>query len=79
MAVFDDLYTGPRWRYGLPSHHAVHYLGSPAGPWILYSERRSEDPRFPFGTVDFPHELPEDLARQLDLVLIATVKGATHR
>lgn len=69
--LFDDLYAGPRWRYGLPSRHAVHLLHSPVGAWILYSERTSNDPRFPFGTLDFPRELPEDVARQLDLVLVA--------
>ena len=47
-ALFDDLYAGPRWRYGLPSRHAAHSLESPDGAWILYSERPTEDPRFPF-------------------------------
>jgi hypothetical protein len=72
--LFDDLYEGPRWRYGLPSRHAVRYVGSPAGPWILYSERPSDDPCFPFGTIDFPHEGPVDLARVLDLVPLGRVK-----
>jgi hypothetical protein len=47
-ARFDDLYAGPRRRYGLPVRHGVHSLESPAGAWILYSERLTEDPRFPF-------------------------------
>jgi hypothetical protein len=29
--------------------------------------------------LDFPQELPEDVARQLDLVLVAMVGGVTHR
>lgn len=77
--LFDDLYRGPRWRYGLPSRHAVHYLESPAGDWILYSERSSDDPRFPFGTLDFPYELPEDIARQLELVLVDFIDNITPR
>ncbi|MCC6180038.1 MAG: hypothetical protein IT305_32390 [Chloroflexi bacterium] len=75
LVLFDDLYDGPRWRYGLPSRHAVHLLDSPAGAWILYSERTSDDPRFPFGTLDFPRDLPEDIARQLDLVLVVALDG----
>ncbi|MCC6174428.1 MAG: hypothetical protein IT305_03900 [Chloroflexi bacterium] len=73
--LFDDLYVGQRWRYGLPSRHAVHYLQSPAGAWILFSERPSDDPQFPFGTLDFARKLPEDIAHQLDLVLVAELDG----
>lgn len=76
--LFDDAYKGPRWRYGLPRRHPVHYLGTPVDGWILYSERRADDPRFPFGTVDFPLPLPDDDAQQHHLEFIGCVRpGAT--
>ena len=51
----------------------MHYFGSPAGLWILYSERPSDDPRFPFGTIDFAHQLPPDVALDLDLMPLGQV------
>ncbi len=75
LSLYDDRYCGPRWRYGLSSRHAVHYLGSAAGRWILFSERQSEDPRFPFGTIDFPREVPAHIAADLDLTLVDTLDG----
>ncbi|MCC6175209.1 MAG: hypothetical protein IT305_07905 [Chloroflexi bacterium] len=74
--LYDDQYRGPRWRYGLRRQHLVHYLTGPASDWILFSERRSSDPRFPFGTIDFARELPEHVAQALDLLLVSVQCGS---
>jgi hypothetical protein len=66
--LFDNEYTGPRWRYGLSAHHLVYYVETSANDWIIYSERRSDDPTLPFWTVDYPRELPEEDLQQLQLV-----------
>jgi hypothetical protein len=66
--LFDDEYMGPRWRYGLPAHHLAYYVETSANDWIIYSERRSADPSLPFGTVDYPRELPEEDLQQLQLI-----------
>ena len=62
--VWDDEYTGPRWRYGMVYRP---YTGAniPAG-WIIQSIR--PDPRFRFGTVDYPFELTPDQVRHAELV-----------
>jgi hypothetical protein len=75
--IFDDTYRGPRWRYGLSRRHLVHYLGTSVADWILYSERHGEDPRFPFGTVDYPRPLPEEEARRHELEPLGMVGSKT--
>lgn len=73
--LFDDTYAGPRWRYGLPRRHLVSYLATPVSGWILYSERRIDDPRFPFGTIDYPRELTDAEARQHVLEPLGIVRS----
>lgn len=70
---FDDEYAGPRWRYGLQCRHLVHYLTTSVSGWILYSERSTDDPRFPFGTIDYSHPLPDDEARCHELEPLGVV------
>ena len=62
--IFDDEYSGPRWRYGL-SLRPIAGGGVPKG-FIVYSAR--PDRRFPrFGTIDFPFVLDSREIAQMDL------------
>lgn len=72
--VFDDTYTGPRWRYGLALRPiSAHGPGSTIDDFIIYSHRPSTDPRCPHGEVDYPREIPEEIARRLNLVPLGRV------
>lgn len=53
--LFDDKYTGTRYRYGL-TYRPPAYANIPAG-WIVFSNRT--DPKFKFGTIDYPRQLTE--------------------
>lgn len=70
--LFDDTYTGPRWRYGLTLRPLAQNGNSLVGDWITLSDRRSRDPRFPHGTADWPRELLPEQAKHHGLVLIGT-------
>ena len=71
----DDTYHGARWRYGLQYRPITQYLGArdletdEKIPWILFSDRASDDPRFrQFGTFDCAVELSPRTVRQFELV-----------
>lgn len=73
--LYDDSYHGPRFRYGLTLRPITSYLGcrdletDEVIPWILFSERPSEDPRCRrFGTFDCAVELSPATVRQFSLV-----------
>jgi hypothetical protein len=66
--MFDDTYTGPRFRYGLPLRPLSSYAGSQASDFILWSNRTH--PTYPHGSACWPRELPARVAWDLDLVLI---------
>jgi hypothetical protein len=51
--LFDDEYTGPRWRYGL-TFRPLASASVPAG-WIIGSDRPHPD--FRHGTADWPRAL----------------------
>ena len=63
--LYDDTYHGPRWRYGLTLRPIG--AGIPRG-FIVFSGRKSTDPRCQFGTVDYPEPLDARTVEQLDLV-----------
>lgn len=71
-SLHDDLYTGPRWRYGLQHRPITSYfnVGSFPDP-ILFSHRWSDNPRFPHGEADWPCEIPADEASHHSLELIS--------
>lgn len=79
--LYDDTYTGARWRYGLVHRPIYTYFigrnGSSELPHpIMFSHRWSSDPvRFPHGEADWACELPADLAEHHSLVLIGSSKG----
>jgi hypothetical protein len=66
--LFDDQYTGPRWRYGLPLRPLSQYANSEAGDFIVWSNR--PHPEYPHGSAAWPRELPARMAWDLDLVLL---------
>lgn len=71
-ALYDDTYTGPRWRYGLEHRPLANYFNLSFPDPILFSDR--PDPRFRYyGTADWPCEIPEEEARHHSLVLIEHV------
>ena len=64
--LFDDTYTGPRWRYGL-TYRPVSFANLPSG-WIVKSDRKH--PNFKkFGTIDFPRQLAEHEIKSFEPVL----------
>ena len=72
--LFDDSYKGPRWRYGLTLRPITQYAGALGlEEWIVFSDRPSDDPRFPHGTIDYAREIPESIAVAVDLVPLGKV------
>lgn len=63
--LYDDTYRGLRYRYGL--QYRPVGAGTPAG-WVTFSDRPSDDPRCPFGTLDYPRELTPDEVKAFQLV-----------
>lgn len=61
--IFDDDYTGPRWRYGL-KYRPASYANIPKG-WIVGSPKASRTYRH--GTVDYPRELSAQEIAQADI------------
>lgn len=62
--LYDDEYTGPRWRYALL--HRPHWtIGAYPDGSLIWSERTHDD--YPFGTVDFPRQLTPDEVRNYQL------------
>jgi len=69
--LFDDTYTGPRWRYG---HQYRHFACRPDG-FILDTKAVSDDPRCPFGTIDYARELTADEVATHQFVPFGLVEG----
>jgi hypothetical protein len=70
-ALYDDSYSGPRWRYGLLHRPLANYFNLSFPDPILFSDR--PDPRFPYyGTAEWPCEIPEEEAWHHSLVLLTT-------
>ncbi|MGE5610384.1 MAG: hypothetical protein ACM359_14110 [Bacillota bacterium] len=67
VPLFNDTYKGPRWTYGL-SHRPLGFFNQPKG-YIIHSDRKH--PRFMFGTVDYPFELPAEEVSAFQLVRVA--------
>jgi hypothetical protein len=65
-AIFDDEYTGPRYRYGL-QNRPIGGANIPAG-WIIWSGRASTE--FRHGTLDYPAKLPEGTADNFELIFV---------
>lgn len=53
VTLFEQDYTGPRWRYGL-TYRPLASWNVPDG-WIVGSDR--PHPEYPHGTVDYPARL----------------------
>jgi len=62
--VFDDEWTGERFTYGL-QFRPLGISQVPDG-WIIQSNRA--DPRFKFGTVQYPRRLTEREVANFQLV-----------
>lgn len=63
--LFDDTYTGPRYRYGLTIRPLARF-NVPDG-WIIQSDRPHKD--FPrYGTVAYPFPLTEEQMHHYDMV-----------
>lgn len=69
--LYDDTYDGPRWTYGC-LHRPVALGAVPAG-WIVFGGRAH--PAYPFGTIDYPHRLEPQVARQMGLVRLFLGEG----
>lgn len=67
MTLWDNEYTGPRWRYGI-TLRPVNAYTIPHG-FILQSGRLHPDYRS-FGTIDYPRELDVDECARHDLVFV---------
>jgi len=65
-AIFDDEYTGPRYRYGLQFRPLS--LGAVPDGWIIWSDRK--DPAYRHGTVDYPAMIPQQTADNYELVFM---------
>lgn len=66
--LYDDTYTGPRWRYGLQYRPLVTRGGAP-DDFITFSDR--SDPAFRlFGTVEYPRELTAEEVASYQLVAL---------
>lgn len=61
--LYNDTYTGPRWRYGL-IFRPMAGCHVPKG-WIVWSDKK--DPAYRWGTVDYPFELPADQVAAFEL------------
>ena len=64
--LFDDTYTGPRYRYGL-TYRPPAYANIPAG-WIVFSNR--PDPRFRHGIIEYPRKLTDHEVEAYELTPI---------
>jgi hypothetical protein len=64
--LYDDTYSGPRYRYGLVYRPLV-FAQVPAG-WIIFSNR--QDPNFRHGTVDYPFEISSEIVEAYQLVFV---------
>lgn len=80
--LFDDTYTGPRWTYGLQYRPIT--TGSVPSGFIIYSNHA--DPRFAFGTLQYPRPLTSAEVAGYELVLVDRPKcevgcghDVTHR
>lgn len=69
--LWDDEYTGPRWRYGL-QYRPARYASVPDG-WLLGSVRPSAE--FAHGTIDYPRELTKYEAAAFELTPLGEVPG----
>lgn len=67
--VYDDTYTGPRWRYAL-INRPMAGCHVPKG-WIIWSDKKHPD--YNFGTVEYPFELPADQVAAFELKYLGPV------
>lgn len=67
MTIFDDEYKLTRYTYGLNRRPLGAYGGVPAG-FIVFSNR--EDPRYNFGTVDYPFALTDEQVARYEMTLV---------
>lgn len=68
--IFDDMYLGPRWRYGM-TYRSPAGGGIPRG-FIIQSRR--DDPQFSFGTIDYPFALPDEQVTAYQLTALGKVE-----
>lgn len=65
-AIFDDEYTGTRYRYGL-QNRPIGGANIPQG-FIIWSDRKN--PLYRHGTVDYPKELSEQTVKNFELEFV---------
>ena len=68
--LFDDEYTGPRWRYGLTYRPAAG-ANVPMG-FILMSHR--QHPEYTYGTIDYPRALTSHEVQAFQLAELGEVQ-----
>ena len=77
--LYDDEYTGPRYRYGL-TYRPLAYGAVPNG-YIVFSLRpatadhTAHPERYPHGLVDYPRELTAQETAAYQLTLVAFLPG----
>jgi len=69
--LYDDTYSGPRWRYGLTYRPLVTGTANVPKGWIIWSDRPHAD--FRHGTVDFPRELTAHEFQTYELTFLGPV------
>jgi len=79
--IYDEDYTGPRWRYGL-RNRPLSIATAPKG-WIIRVKKWEpgvKEDGFLFGTVDYPRPLTEDEMYSFELTFVSKQDGdAVHK
>ena len=68
--LYDEQYTGPRFRYGMYHGRVQTLFGRPDG-CIVGSDR--PDARFPYGFTEYPFELDAETVDRYDFVPLGRV------
>jgi hypothetical protein len=71
--IFDDEYTGPRFTYGCTIRPPARF-SIPEG-YICDSQR--DNPRFRYGTVDYPAPITQEEADHYDMILVVQPEQAS--
>lgn len=72
--LYDDIYAGPRWRYGL-NYRPLGYAQVPPGS-IVFSHRPSVE--FRFGTIEYPRQLTEEEVDGYELTAVELVTESSR-
>ncbi len=62
--IFDDTYTGPRFKYGC-TYRPPFNGGAPDG-MIIFADKKHPD--FDYGTIEYPFELTAEQISRYELI-----------